>query len=492
MNKFTDLSYSFDKYLDLSQGDAYNLYRDEKNVVILKRLAIVIAIVFGITFIVASAQRGFFNFVTLAHLIIFLSTGIFIFVYKKTVKISNIRRYLFIALVTIIIARTSVEIIKKITVTGDEKKANVEKVDKVEKTSKDFNITVKGDDDEVDNVASMIFFFCLMIVFFKLSRNEIVQLFTLAFGIPIITELLIYNNFSIWDKVTSLIIVIIFFIFAYSAETKRKRKFLARLTSYSKRHFETHRMKKELDYAREIQLSMLPSGEAKFGDLEISATSVPTYEVGGDYFDYFKISENLIGVFICDVSGHGVASALLLSGLRSCMHLILEDTTNPKEVFIKLNRMIRKTQNKKMFVTAVFALIDLEKNTCSLFNAGHLPPYKISGNSNELFKIKRHGITLGAVDDISKDMGDTEVVFEFNVNDKLVLYTDGVSEAMNSYKNEYGFDKLELFLNSNADKCPSELLEALLADVSKFTSDTEQKDDMSIMILGRNAAVNNQ
>jgi serine phosphatase RsbU (regulator of sigma subunit) len=486
MNKFADLSYTFDNYLDLSQGDAYNLYRDEKNVVILKRLAIVIAIVFGITFIVAVTQKGFFNFVTLTHLIIFLAAFIFILVYKKTVNISNIRRYLFIAVVTIIIARTSVEIIKRITVPESEKKANVEKV---EKSSKDFNITIKEDEDEADNVASMIFFFCLMIVFFKLSRNEIVQLFTLAFGIPIITELLIYNNFSLWDKVTSLFIVIIFFIFAYSAETKRKRKFLAKLTSYSKRHFETHRMKKELDYAREIQLSMLPAGKAKFGDLEISATSVPTYEVGGDYFDYFKISENLIGVFICDVSGHGVASALLLSGLRSCMHLILEDTTNPKEVFIKLNRMIRKTQNKKMFVTAVFALIDLEKNTCSLFNAGHLPPYKISGNSNELFKIKRHGITLGAVDDISKDMGETEVVFDFNINDKLVLYTDGVSEAMNSYKSEYGFDKLELFLNSNADKCPSELLDALLSDVGKFTSDTEQKDDMSIMILGRRTEV---
>lgn len=485
MSKFPDVSYAFDKYLDMSHGDAYNLFRDEKNIVILKRLAIVIALVFGITLLVTIISKGFLNIVSIAYLLVFAASLIFVFSYKKTVNISNIRRYLFIIIVTIIISKTSIDILKKFTYNNidTDKKA---KVEKVENKKGDLSIEINDDEKEPDNVASAVFLFCLVIVFFKLSRNEIVQLFTLAFGIPIITELLIYTNFSVWDKITSLVIAGVFFVFTYSAETKRKKKFLARLETYSKRHLETFRMKKELDYAREIQLSMLPPGEATFKDLEIAATSVPTFEVGGDYFDYFKISDNLIGIFICDVSGHGVASALLLSGLRSCMHLILEDTTNPKDVFIKLNRMIRKTQNRKMFVTAIFAMIDLEKNTCSLFNAGHLPPYKISGDSNELFKIKRHGITLGAVDNISQDMGDTEVVFEFNRNDKLVLYTDGVSEAMDKYKKEYGFERLEMFLNTNANKSPSELLKLLLSDVNNFTKDVEQKDDMSIMIIGRN------
>jgi serine phosphatase RsbU (regulator of sigma subunit) len=484
MKKYSELSYAFDKYLDLPPGDAYNLFRDEKNITVLRRYTNVIAVIFGVVFFISALEHGFFQITTICYLLVFLSALVFRIIYKKTINLSNIRRYIFIALVTVIIAKSSIDIIKKYTYVETDKKG---KVEKVEKTKKDFDITINADDpEEQENVISPVFFFCLMILFFKLSRNEIVQLFTIAFGIPIITELLIYNNFSIWDKVISLFIALSFFVIAYSAETKRKKKFIAMLSTYSKRHLETHRMKKELSYAREIQLSMLPPCEAKFGDLEIAGTSVPTYEVGGDYFDYFKISENLIGIFICDVSGHGVASALLLSGLRSCMHLILEETNNPKEVFIKLNRMIRKTQNKKMFVTAIFTVVDLEKNTCSLFNAGHLPPYKISGDSNELFKIKRHGITLGAVDDISLDMGDTEVIFEFKKNDKLVFYTDGVSEAMNSDKKEYGFEKLENFLNSNADTPPGDLLNLLLADVNSFTKDTEQKDDMSIMIIGRN------
>jgi serine phosphatase RsbU (regulator of sigma subunit) len=485
MSKYSDIAYAFDKYLGMSHGDAYNEYRDGKNLVVLKWFSNIIISVFGISFIFSIIYHGFFHITTICYFLLIVAFSVFRFLYKTNVNLSNIRKYLFIALVTVIIAKTSIDIIKKFTVVNTDKK-QVEKVeDKKTEDKKDFSLTINNEDNSNESVASTVFLFCFMILFFKLSRNEIIQLFTIAFGIPVIAELLVYNNFSVWDKVSSIVIAGIFFIIAYSAETKRKKKFIARLETYSKRHLETFRMKKELDYAREIQLSMLPPCEAKFGDLEIAGTSVPTYEVGGDYFDYFKISENLIGLFICDVSGHGVASALLLSGLRSCMHLILEETNNPKEVFIKLNRMIRKTQNKKMFVTAIFAVIDLEKNTCSLFNAGHLPPYKISAESNELFKIRRHGITLGAVDDISLDMGETEVTFEFKKNDKLVLYTDGVSEAMDSDRKEYGFEKLEMFLNSNPDKSPTELLNLLLADVRNFTKDVEQKDDMSIMIIGR-------
>lgn len=135
--------------------------------------------------------------------------------------------------------------------------------------------------------------------------------------------------------------------------------------------------------------------------------------MGREYFDYFKVSENEVGIFICDVSGHGVASGLLLSGLRSCMHLILEDNSNPKFIIEKLNRMIRKTQSRKMFVTAIFAVINTEKNKCMLFNAGHLPPYKISGESKEIFKIKKHGLALGAMNIVEAEGTSNEVMLRF-------------------------------------------------------------------------------
>jgi len=288
------------------------------------------------------------------------------------------------------------------------------------------------------------------------------------------------------ESLPNLILSFIFFIVAITSERKRQKRFYEQYDIYYAKNFENLRMKKELNYAREIQLSMLPKNDAVIGELEISAVSLPASEVGGDYFDYFKISEHEVGFFICDVSGHGVASGLLLSGLRSCMHLILEDSTNPKLIIEKLNRMIRKTQSRKMFVTAIFAIIDLEKNKCMLFNAGHLPPYKISGGSMEIFKIKKHGLALGAMNTVESEGAGNEVLFDFYKGDKLILYTDGVNEAMNENKSEYGLDNLELYLNNNADKNSNELVKGILSDVRKFTSNSIQRDDLTLLIIQRN------
>jgi serine phosphatase RsbU (regulator of sigma subunit) len=336
-----------------------------------------------------------------------------------------------------------------------------------------------------DSYTDIIFLFCLSILFFRLTRNELIQLFLIGFGLTFAVQFIFKGNISS-GNIPNLVFSVIFCSIALLSESKYRKKFYKQYDYLQTRHSDSIRIKQELNYAREMQLSMLPERNAKIDDIEISAVSIPATEVGGDYFDYFKISENKIGIFICDVSGHGVVSALLLSGLRSCMHLILEDTSNPREVFNKLNRMIRKTQNRRMFVTAIFAVIDIKENTCSLFNAGHLPPYKISGESNELFKIKKHGLTLGAMDILEQNEGESEVNFEFKKNDKLIFYTDGLSEAMDPAKREFGFERIENYLNSNADLPSDKLLESLQKCVNEHTKNTPQKDDLTILVVGRN------
>jgi len=166
--------------------------------------------------------------------------------------------------------------------------------------------------------------------------------------------------------------------------------------------------------------------------------------------------------------------------------LLIEDSSNPKEIFSRLNKMVRKTQNRKMFVTAVFAVINTKENTCSLFNAGHLPPFKIDGNTNEILKIKRHGVTLGAMDYISTEKDESEVKISFCKNDKLILYTDGVTEAMNSKRDEYGFHRLEELLYTISDKNPENILNSIISSVNNFSGRIEQRDDMTIMVIGRN------
>lgn len=482
--KNADLQFTFDKYLDYPKEEAFAIYGDEKNLRSMKIFLPLLAFFSGIAFLV----HLFGDNTTVIGLIltgVLMSALILLRVfYKKLFSIKNIRRFIFVFLISLLFTVMLIDILGDIY--GEPKPVSEKQkteLTKKDKDNKDITVSVSTKNDT--SYTAWIFFFCVLVMILRFSRTEIIQLLVMGFGMPLLANLLFFQKLSVMQDLPNLIISGIFVVLAFTTESKRRKNFFSRYDAYYRRNHESARMKKELNYAREIQLSMLPATEALIADVEISATSIPAYEVGGDYFDYFKISESKLGIFICDVSGHGVASALLLSGLRSCMHLILEDTADPKEVFVKLNRMIRKTQSKKMFVTAIFAVLDLENNSCSLFNAGHLPPYKISGDSFELFKIKRHGITLGAIDGYEINEKESQVTLEFRKNDKLVFYTDGVSEAMNANRDEFGAEKLESFLYANASKNSSELKDNLVKEIKLFTGDTPQKDDMTILTIGR-------
>ncbi|MCE1164070.1 MAG: PP2C family protein-serine/threonine phosphatase [Bacteroidetes bacterium] len=476
--------FEFDKYIEHSKEDAYRFHQDEKNLSSLRTFVLIFSIITGFITI-TTLFDGSIDYDSYSYFSAFLISLLIRIFYDRIFGPGNIRRRIFLLIITSLLAFLLSGILQSFIQpeTQAEKEAKVEKKEKV---LNEKGITVSVDEKKSTDSVPIVIFFSLSLLFFRFPKSDIVQLYALVLGLPVLTDLIFFRDFGVADKIPMTITAVLCFIIAYSSERKRHRKFFRQYAEYFKRHSDTVRMKKELDYAREIQLSMLPENNKVIGSLNIAATSIPASEVGGDYYDYFRISDGITGIFICDVSGHGVASALLLSGLRSCMHLILEDTTNPKEVFEKLNRMVRRTQNRKMFVTAVFALINEKEEKCTLFNAGHLPPYRISGESHELFKIKRHGITLGAVDRFSNNVDGNDLVsFDFKKGDMLLLYTDGIIEAMNSVREEYGFERLESFLYANAQKSPSVLLGDIIKDVNKFMDGAEQIDDISIMVLTR-------
>jgi serine phosphatase RsbU (regulator of sigma subunit) len=475
-------AFEFDRYLDYTKEDAYRVHQDEKNFSFLKIILLIYSIVAGFI-LMATFFDGKIEYDSYAYFISFAVPLLLRIFYNKIFTHKNIRKRIYLLIVVSLIAFLASNMLS--SVLGDEtaplkKPAVKEKVKTEDDGGLSFNVNT-----EKKSSSDIIVLLALIMILLRFPKNDIVQLYSLIIGLPLLTDLIFFGNFELVSKLPAAVTAGLCFIISYSTETKRQKKFYRQYDSYYKRHSDSVRMKKELDYAREIQLSMLPESIKAIGDLHIAATSIPASEVGGDYYDYFTISDTQTGIFICDVSGHGVASALLLSGLRSCMHLILEDTSNPKEIFSKLNRMIRKTQNRKMFVTAVFAVIDSANNKCIMFNAGHLPPYKISGDSNELFKIKRHGITLGATDNFVNSNEDNLVTFEFKKGDRLLLYTDGIIEAMNDRKDEYGFERLEKYLYANAESSPSDLLDGLVKDVNLFAGDSEKIDDISILVLSR-------
>ena len=504
-----DSIFDTDKYLSLPKEKSYQLSHNVANLKVLKGIMLGVIFFFAISFTVSLASRGSFSIgigIMLADLIILVSAMI---LYKKIFNENNIKRYIFyffilhvIILIGIGLASGNIAQNKNSTKKNKAKTdttANKTNTDSAKETSKDTLIKVQkdtssntnnikistgSDADNNSEISPFMFFFCIALLVFRLTKDEIYKLNAIFFIPPILVDIFILKNNQLDDFLPIGIMFVLFMGLALFVEHRRKKKYYKEYDVMYKKNFQNIRMRKELEYAQQIQLSMLPEKSAVINNLEISAISIPATEVGGDYYDYFKLTDEKVGLFICDVSGHGVASALLLSGIRSCMHLILEETHDPKIIFTKLNRVIRKTQNRKMFVTAIFAVIDTKENKCTLFNAGHLPPYKISGETNEIYKLKKHGITLGATDNLYADES-KEVIIDFNKGDKLLLYTDGVNEAQNEKRDEYSIERVEEFLNSNSNKKPVQIIDELVADVNKFTANKIQSDDLTIMAIER-------
>jgi serine phosphatase RsbU (regulator of sigma subunit) len=489
---------SFDHYLTLPREQAYNEFMDSKNLGILRVMMMVFASIMSIVLIVNIAVHQTFNFSLIITLLYVLALVWCIIFYKKLFNLSNIRRSVIIFLLMQLLMFAVVDLTfpddpdeteeisekkdsKDEQKSGEQKKSDKEKSDDKEDDGTSLTIKTGGK----DSYEEYIIFFAILLMIFKLPRQQMLQLFAIGFSVPLLLGFFTNDSVSWAKTLPNTIFGLILFAIAFSNEKGRQKKFFEHYDFQYRKNFESIRMKRELNYARDIQLSMLPKGEAVINGVGIAGVSLPASEVGGDYFDYFKISDHETGVFICDVSGHGVASGLMLSALRGSMHLILDDTSNPKIVVEKLNKMIRKTQSRKMFVTAVLAIIDTSENKCRLYNAGHLPPYRISGETGEIFRIKKHGIALGAMGTVDKTDSDNLVTFDFKKNDKIILYTDGVNEAMNNERAEYGLDNLELFLNSNSTRSAKELLDGIVADVKKFCGASVQRDDLSLLIIER-------
>jgi len=247
-----------------------------------------------------------------------------------------------------------------------------------------------------------------------------------------------------------------------------------------RRHRERSRMREELDDARKIQLSMLPPSDPKVPWLDIAGISIPASEVGGDYYDYFAGSPLRQSVIVADVAGHGVASALLLSGIRSCLYLLHESPMAPIEILAKLDRMVRKTTGKRAFVTMLYTLLDHDRKELTLSAAGHPPLLCYRAATREVEEIGIEALPLGT--SLGSHLQERTVSFERD--DIFLLYTDGIGETLNGQQQLYGNERLIQRLRATAnDRSAKEIRDTLLGDVWNFKGDGEQTDDITIVVI---------
>ncbi len=261
---------------------------------------------------------------------------------------------------------------------------------------------------------------------------------------------------------------------------RHSRRFLARWQAESSRHRDRLRMKRELEYAREIQLSMLPREAPQLPWLQIASLSLPATEVGGDYYDYFRLDEHRLVVVVGDVTGHGVASGLVLSGVRSCLNLLYDELGRPAEILQRVNRMLKRTTAPRMLMTLEVAVLDERRGSLTVATAGHPPVLIARARGGEIEEVGRGSFPLGALYEVKY----VEQRVALEPGDLAVMYSDGLVETLNHDGEQFGWTRLhELLARSSDGLTAAEVRDRILREVWDFKGATSQVDDVTMVVM---------
>lgn len=333
------------------------------------------------------------------------------------------------------------------------------------------------------------FVFPLLLLFFRLPRHLLLIPLVIVWAFSS-RDLLMAGGFSegglagSWAIAAQTLISFAVFLLVSSWSDSRYRDFLENWRREHRNDRERRRMQEELGDARKIQLSMLPTKAPEIPWLDISGLSFPASEVGGDYYGYFQISPTRFAVVVADVSGHGVASGLVLSGIRACLYLLHDAARTtpegPVKILDKLDRVVHQTSGKRIFVTMLYALFDSEARTVTAVTAGHPPMLCYDQERRQVISLGAPSLPLGTA--LPKNLEPQTI--GFCSGDVFLLYTDGVAETANRRDEVYGNERLGERLRSFAQsRSAQELRETLLGDVVTFKSDREQTDDITVVVV---------
>ncbi len=237
------------------------------------------------------------------------------------------------------------------------------------------------------------------------------------------------------------------------------------------------RIDKELEFAKQIQYSSLPTKYPEREEIELYAEMITAKEVGGDFYDFYMIGENKAAFLVADVSGKGIPAAMFMMRAKAVIKDLAETGMELSEVFTKANEKLCENNEAGMFVTAWMGTLDLTNGILSFVNAGHNPPLiKTADGGFEYLKM-RSGTVLAGMEGITYKKNEIQL----NSRDMIYLYTDGVTEAANEDNELYGESRLQSLLNSCNDMTPGQLCGAVKTDVDKFVDTAPQFDDITML-----------
>ncbi len=240
---------------------------------------------------------------------------------------------------------------------------------------------------------------------------------------------------------------------------------------------EARKIERELEIARGIQESFLPEKAPEMTGLDLHGINLSYGEVGGDYYDFIPIVDNQLGLAIGDVSGKGIAAALLMAAFRASLLAEIRNHYAIRRIFEKVNRLLFESTDTGKFVTAFYGVLDVKNRVFTFSNAGHNPPLLLRANGTAEW-LTEGGLALGIL---------TEATYEerpvpLAAGDVLVLYTDGVTEASNSDEDQYGVKRLEDLVRKLAHEPARLIVNAIREEVEAFTGDRHLNDDLTLVV----------
>jgi phosphoserine phosphatase RsbU/P len=242
--------------------------------------------------------------------------------------------------------------------------------------------------------------------------------------------------------------------------------------------FHTRRIQEEIELARRIQTSFLPTATPHFEPYDLAGLNLPSSEVGGDYFDFIPITDTDMGVAIGDVTGHGVGAALLMANFRACMRIESRNNFAIRTILGKVNDYLYETNLPETFVTAVYGVLDRRNHVFSYANAGHNPPLHLKkGGTLDLLQVG--GTLLGAFTDSQYE--ETSITLE--PGDVLLFYTDGVTEAFDDSGKQFGMDRLKALLRKHHRLPAAEIVRLISDTVLNFRSNSSVQDDLTLSVV---------
>ncbi len=242
---------------------------------------------------------------------------------------------------------------------------------------------------------------------------------------------------------------------------------------------EKERLERELELARELQQSILPQEFPNLPGFNCAARSRPARRVGGDFYDVIPLSKGRVGLVMADVSDKGLAAALYMALTRSLIHAEAKHSSSPRQVLLKIHKLLLEMGEADMFVTVFYGVLDPTEGTFRYARAGHDRPLLYSPNTGECRFLAAEGILLGLVEEVRLE----EVSVNLCSGDLLVLYTDGITDANSPTGEFFGRERLRDTVSTAGGVSAHDLCDLIFEHVDCFQAGAVQHDDMALLVV---------